>query len=60
MAVNVQQRNPDDTTGSSGVYVEHGQHFVVHDGVLGVLDALDGRQVAVFAAGTWLSAQVED
>ena len=60
MAVNVQQRDPHDPADSSDVYVERGEHVVVHDGVLEVLDALDGRQVAVFAAGTWLSAQVED
>lgn len=60
MAVNVQQREPDETTGSTDVYVEQGEHFVVHEGVLTVLDGLNGRQVAVFTPGTWLSAQVED
>ena len=60
MAVNVQRREPDETTGSHDVYVERGEHVVVHEGVLEVLDGPDGRQVAVFAAGAWVSAQVED
>ena len=60
MAVNVQQHNPNSTTFSEDVYVEEGQHFEVHEGALEVLDAPDGRRVALFAAGTWLSAQIED
>lgn len=60
MAVNVQQRHPSGTDPSTDLYVEQGQHVEVKDGTLEVLDAQDGRRVAVFAAGTWLSAQVDD
>ena len=51
---------PGSGEASSDVYVEEGQHVEVSEGALEVLDGLDGRRVAVFAPGTWLSAQVED
>ena len=60
MGVTVQRREPDET-GAADVHIEAGEHVVVHEGGdLEVLDGLDGRRVAVFEAGTWLSAQVED
>ena len=60
MAVNVQQFELSDRSSTRDVYIEQGHHFEVTEGVLEVLDALDGRRIALFAAGTWLSAQVED
>ncbi|GAB2587392.1 hypothetical protein [Microlunatus antarcticus] len=59
MAVNVQQITPAHD-GTTDVYVEIGSHFEVEEGALVVLDAVDGSRVALFAPGTWLSAQVED
>ncbi len=59
MAVNVQQVVPHQD-GTTDVYVEAGHHVEVEEGALVVLDGVDGRRVALFAPGTWLSAQVED
>ena len=60
MAVNVQQISPSSDGATTDVYVEAGSHFEVSEGALVVLDTIDGNRVALFAAGTWLSAQVED
>ncbi len=59
MGVNVERSEPG-ADGAADTYVEEGQHVEVVDGALEVLDGVDGRRVALFAAGTWLSAQVED
>ena len=60
MAVNVQQPSPSGDGSTTDVYVEVGSHFEVDEGALVVLDTVDGARVALFAPGTWLSAQVED
>ncbi len=60
MAVNVQQIHPSGDGETTDVYVESGSHFEVSEGALVVLDTVDGQRVALFAPGTWLSAQVED
>lgn len=60
MAVNVQQISPSGDGSMTDVYVEAGSHFEVVEGALVVLDTVDGAHVALFAAGSWLSAQVED
>lgn len=41
--------------------VGEGHTFAVRDGALVVLDnEVDGRSVAIFAPGSWLSAQVDE
>lgn len=60
MPVNVQQISASKDGSTTEVCVAEGEHFDVEDGTLLVLDAVAGRRIAVFAAGTWLSAQVED
>ena len=59
MAVNVQLITPT-ADGSTDTYVEAGSHVEVDEGALVVLDTVEGARVAIFAPGTWLSAQVED
>lgn len=60
MAVTVQQINPSKDGSTVEVNVEEGQYVDDKDGTLYILDAADGHRVAVFAAGTWLSAQLEN
>lgn len=58
--VNVQQISASKDGSTAEVCVPEGEHSDVEDATLLVLDAVANRRVAVFAAGTWLSAQVED
>lgn len=59
MPVTVQQIN-SSKDGIIEIHVARGEHFVLSNETLVILDGIDGRQVAVFAAGSWLSAQIED
>lgn len=59
MPVIVQQISASKDGSTTEVIVGEGEHFDVEDGTLYVLDGVDGRRVAVFAAGTWRSAQVD-
>lgn len=60
MGVNVQQTDSSAEGATSEIYLAAGEHVEVCDGALVVLDGVDGQRVALFAAGTWKAAQVED
>ncbi len=60
MTLIVQQLNPSQDGSTTDAQAAQGESFEVENGTLVVLDAVDGRRVAVFAAGTWLSAQLEE
>lgn len=60
MAVVVQQVNTNEDGTRTEAFVPRGEHFVVEEGALVVLDGVDGSRLALFAAGTWLSAQQDN
>lgn len=61
MPVKVESRDHNESVAGGETLVERGEYFeVLRHGALEVLDAQDGRRLALFAAGTWLSAQVVD
>ena len=60
VAVSVQQISPARDGSTTDVRVEQGQHVEVCDGALVVLDSVEGNRVALFAPGTWLSAQLDE
>ena len=59
MPVTVRQQDPTSQT-TDEIAVPLGEDFVVEQGDLVVLGTTDGRRVAVFRSGTWLSATLQD